>query len=89
MGFPIIAENFLQSLMAGCLLGAIYGLMCVGLALIFGVMRVINFAQEGARYTLMQGMGHFPMIENYPAFRPFLVDALDHVTAETHQEAAQ
>jgi branched-chain amino acid transport system permease protein len=38
-------ENVLQSLSAGILVGAIYGLMCVGLALIFGVMRVINFAQ--------------------------------------------
>jgi len=26
-------------------------------------------------------MGHFPMIENYPGFRPFLLDALDHVTS--------
>lgn len=33
----------------------------------------------GARYTLMRGMGHFPMIENYPVFRPYLIDALDHV----------
>jgi branched-chain amino acid transport system permease protein len=39
------AEIFLQALLAGILLGAIYGLMCVGLGIIFGVMRVINFAQ--------------------------------------------
>jgi branched-chain amino acid transport system permease protein len=38
-------EIFLQALTAGILLGAIYGLMCVGLGIIFGVMRVINFAQ--------------------------------------------
>ena len=38
-------EIFLQSLIAGIFLGAIYGLMCVGLGIIFGVMRVINFAQ--------------------------------------------
>ena len=38
-------ENFLQALVAGILIGSIYGLMCVGLGLIFGVMRVINFAQ--------------------------------------------
>lgn len=38
-------ENLLQALSAGLLVGAIYGLMCVGLALIFGIMRVINFAQ--------------------------------------------
>jgi branched-chain amino acid transport system permease protein len=38
-------ENFLQALTAGLLVGSIYGLMCVGLGLIFGIMRVINFAQ--------------------------------------------
>jgi len=37
-------ENILQSLVAGVLIGAMYGLMCVGLTIIFGVMRVINFA---------------------------------------------
>jgi branched-chain amino acid transport system permease protein len=43
--FLINLENFLQALMAGLLVGGIYGLMCVGLVIIFGVMRVINFAQ--------------------------------------------
>jgi branched-chain amino acid transport system permease protein len=43
--FEILLENFLQALTAGLLVGCIYGLMCVGLGLIFGVMRVINFAQ--------------------------------------------
>src|SRR5262249_29189154 len=38
-------EIFLQALLAGILIGAIYGLMCVGLGIIFGVMRVISFAQ--------------------------------------------
>lgn len=41
----IFIENFLQTLVSGLLVGAVYGLMCVGLGLIFGVMRVINFAQ--------------------------------------------
>jgi branched-chain amino acid transport system permease protein len=40
----LLIENFLQALSAGLLTGAIYGLMCVGLSVIFGVMRVINFA---------------------------------------------
>jgi branched-chain amino acid transport system permease protein len=40
--------------------GSIYGLMCVGLALIFGVMRVINFAQ-----------GDFMMLGMYAAFYIF------------------
>src|SRR5437867_9280879 len=42
---PIVLENFFQALVAGILVGGMYGLMCVGLGLIFGVMRVINFAQ--------------------------------------------
>jgi branched-chain amino acid transport system permease protein len=56
----IFAENLLQGLAAGLLVGAIYGLMCVGLALIFGVMRVINFAQ-----------GDFMMLGMYAAFYIF------------------
>jgi branched-chain amino acid transport system permease protein len=53
-------ENFLQLLSAGLLTGAIYGLMCVGLSVIFGVMRVINFAQ-----------GEFMMLGMYFAFYAF------------------
>ena len=53
-------ENVLQSVIAGLLTGSIYGLMCVGLALIFGVMRVINFAQ-----------GDFMMLGMYAAYYLF------------------
>jgi branched-chain amino acid transport system permease protein len=53
-------ENFLQLLIAGLLTGAIYGLMCVGLSIIFGVMRVINFAQ-----------GEFMMLGMYFAYYCF------------------
>jgi branched-chain amino acid transport system permease protein len=41
----ILLENFLQALAAGIMVGCLYGLMCVGLGMIFGIMRVINFAQ--------------------------------------------
>jgi pimeloyl-ACP methyl ester carboxylesterase len=30
----------------------------------------------GCRMTIMKGMGHFPMVENYAAFRPFLLPEL-------------
>ena len=50
-------ENILQSLVAGLLMGSLYGLMCVGLTIIFGVMRVINFAQ-----------GEFMMLGMYFAY---------------------
>ena len=36
-------------------------------------------AIPGARLTIMPGMWHFPMVENYRAFRPYLIGALDHV----------
>jgi branched-chain amino acid transport system permease protein len=57
-------ENFLQLLTAGLLTGAVYGLMCVGLSIIFGVMRVINFAQ-----------GEFMMVGMYFAYYCFGVIA--------------
>lgn len=42
---PARIEEVLQLLSTGLTLGCVYGLMCVGLAMIFGIMRVINFAQ--------------------------------------------
>src|SRR6187402_3858718 len=50
-------EGFFQALAAGLLIGAVYGLMCVGLGIIFGVMRVVNFAH-----------GDFMMLGMYAAF---------------------
>ena len=49
----ILIENVLNALAAGITIGCIYGLMCVGLGLIFGIMRVVNFAQGE---LLMLGM---------------------------------
>jgi pimeloyl-ACP methyl ester carboxylesterase len=31
---------------------------------------------KGARYTMMKGLGHFPLIEDYASFRPFLLPEL-------------
>jgi len=39
--------------------------------------RAVGAAVPGARVVIMEGMGHFPMIENYPAFREFLLPELD------------
>jgi branched-chain amino acid transport system permease protein len=46
-------EAVLQTISAGVMVGCTYGLMCVALGLIFGVMRLINFAQGD---FLMLGM---------------------------------
>jgi branched-chain amino acid transport system permease protein len=49
--------SFLQALAAGIVVGGAYALMCIGLGIIFGSMRVINFAQ-----------GDFMMLGMYAAF---------------------
>src|SRR5712671_124507 len=49
--------DVLQALAAGLLVGGTYGLMCVGLGIIFGFMRVVNFAQ-----------GDFMMLGMYVAY---------------------
>ncbi len=54
---PFSLTDFLQALAAGILVGSAYALMCVGLGIIFGAMRVINFAQ-----------GDFMMLGMYAAF---------------------
>ncbi len=51
------AETIMQSLASGLLMGLLYGLIAVGLALIFGLMDVVNFAH-----------GEFLMVAMYATF---------------------
>src|SRR5947209_5476877 len=60
------AETIIQSLASGLLMGLLYGLIAVGLALIFGLMDVVNFAH-----------GEFLMIAMYATFFLFVFFALD------------
>ncbi len=53
MDAEILIENVLNALTAGTTIGCIYGLMCIGLGLIFGIMKIVNFAQGE---LLMLGM---------------------------------
>jgi branched-chain amino acid transport system permease protein len=53
MDLEVLVENVLNALAAGVTIGCIYGLMCIGLGLIFGVMKIVNFAQGE---LLMLGM---------------------------------
>lgn len=49
----IVIWNLLQATVTGLSVGLLYGLMCLGLGLIFGIMRVINFAHGD---VMMLGM---------------------------------
>jgi len=53
LDFEVLIESTLNALAAGVTIGCIYGLMCIGLGLIFGIMRIVNFAQGE---LLMLGM---------------------------------
>src|SRR5205814_908875 len=59
------AETIIQSLASGLLMGLLYGLIAVGLALIFGLMDVVNFAH-----------GEFLMIAMYATFFLFAFFAI-------------
>ncbi|MFO1135487.1 MAG: branched-chain amino acid ABC transporter permease [Rhodoblastus sp.] len=71
------AEAIVQSLASGLLMGLIYGLVAAGLALIFGLMDVVNFAH-----------GEFLMTSMYAAFGLFLAFALDPLAAAPFVAAA-
>ena len=60
------AQTIIQSLASGLLMGLLYGLIAVGLALIFGLMDVVNFAH-----------GEFLMIAMYATFFLFAFFAID------------
>jgi branched-chain amino acid transport system permease protein len=69
-----LVVDVLQAMAAGLLIGGIYGLMCVGLGIIFGVMRVVNFAHGDfmmlgmyAAYYLVTGFGVLAVFGPYMA----------------------
>ncbi len=59
-------DSLLSVLLAGLLLGGIYSLVAIGLNLIFGVIRVVNFAQ-----------GEFVMLGMYATFMAYTVLHID------------
>ena len=81
--------DFFQALAAGLMVGGTYGLMCVGLGIIFGVMRVVNFAQGDfmmlgmyITYYLVTGFGVLAFLG------PYAAPIVGAVLAEQHDEWA-
>jgi branched-chain amino acid transport system permease protein len=66
----VTAETIIQSLASGLLMGLLYGLIAVGLSLIFGLMNIVNFAH-----------GEFLMLAMYGAFFLFAFFAIDPLLA--------
>ena len=66
----LTAQTIIQSLASGLLMGLLYGLIAVGLALIFGLMDVVNFAH-----------GEFLMAAMYATFGFAVFLALDPLIA--------
>ena len=72
--------DFLQYVVTGLLVGGVYALMSIGLGLIFGVMRVVNFAQGDfmmlgmyLTYFLATGYGVDPLIGALVIIPPFFL----------------
>ena len=70
-------EAIIQSLASGLLMGLIYGLVAAGLALIFGLMDVVNFAH-----------GEFLMTAMYASFGLYVAFALDPLASAPFVAAA-
>jgi branched-chain amino acid transport system permease protein len=73
----VSAETIIQSLASGLLMGLLYGLIAVGLALIFGLMDVVNFAHD-----------EFLMAAMYATFGLAVFAALDPLIASPLVAAA-
>jgi branched-chain amino acid transport system permease protein len=72
--------DLLQYVVTGLLVGGVYALMSIGLALIFGVMRVVNFAQGDfmmlgmyLTYWFAVGGGVDPLLGALVTIPPFFV----------------
>jgi pimeloyl-ACP methyl ester carboxylesterase len=51
------------------------------------VTQTVAEAIPGARFSLIPGLGHFPVIEDYPKLRPYLATELNHMLGQPVVEA--
>jgi branched-chain amino acid transport system permease protein len=67
-------DLILQAIVTGLLLGGVYCLICVGLTLTFGVMRIINFAHGEFLMIAMYGAYFFSQFFHTEAYTSVVVD---------------
>ena len=67
------SDLILQAIVSGILLGGIYSLICVGLTLTFGVMRIINFAHGEFLMVAMYGAYFFSQAFNLEPYAAIIV----------------
>ena len=83
----MVLAELVQYIATGLLVGGVYALMSIGLALIFGVMRVVNFAQGdfmmlGMYLTYFYAMsGIDPLLGAILTIPPFFVPAGSSIAA--------
>jgi branched-chain amino acid transport system permease protein len=70
-------ETVVQAVINGLLIGGIYALVSIGVTLIFGVVKIVNFAQ-----------GEFVMIGMYISFFLFSTLGIDPLGAGAERHAA-
>ncbi len=54
-----------------------------------GATREVHEIIEGSQFTVMRNLGHFPMSENYPHFRTYLLPVLDQLSAPSGSVARE
>ena len=64
---------FGQLVLSGMLIGGIYALMSIGLTLIFGVLRIVNFAH--GEFLMIAMYGAWAMTR-YLGLNPYIADRL-------------
>jgi branched-chain amino acid transport system permease protein len=72
-GRKVSTELIVQAVVTGILLGGVYSLICTGLTLTFGVMRIINFAHGEFLMVAMYASFFFSQAFNTEAYTSILV----------------
>jgi branched-chain amino acid transport system permease protein len=70
----VTLDLIFQAIVTGLLLGGVYCLICVGLTLTFGVMRIINFAHGEFLMIAMYGAYFFSQYFHTEAYTSVIVD---------------